>query len=351
MPLYVPGYYNKNKTQMAEHYNFTIQRQLDKATVLTVGYVGTQGHHIQRSEDLIWGNAGLCQSLAGCGPNGEGGVYQQGGQTYYGTFTGQINNQAISQNYTNSSGGPVVAFASATWLQNSGNSNYNSLQVSAERRARDLTFLASYTYAKSLDSYSAKYDPRNPSRSYGPSTFDMRHNLVLSYNWNLPFDRLLGSRRATTGWHLTGISRFYTGTPISLGSGGDYALTNIHLDYPTQVGSIQKLNPRNGNHNYFNPSAFATGLSCGFEVCGVTGSAKQYSFNGPGAITTDAGLEKDTKLTESTALNLRFEMFNVFNHTNFLSTSVIGDANSSQFGQATQAAPGRIGQISAKFIF
>ena len=48
MPLYVPGYYNHNKTQMAEHYNFTIQRQLDKATVLTVGYVGTQGHHIQR---------------------------------------------------------------------------------------------------------------------------------------------------------------------------------------------------------------------------------------------------------------------------------------------------------------
>ncbi len=111
MPLYLPGYYYKNKTQMAEHYNFTIQRQLDKATVLTVGYVGTQGHHIQRGEDLIWGNAGLCQSLAGCGPNGEGGVYQQGGQTYYGTFTGQINNQAISQNYTNSSGGPVVAFA------------------------------------------------------------------------------------------------------------------------------------------------------------------------------------------------------------------------------------------------
>jgi hypothetical protein len=60
---------------------------------------------------------------------------------YYGTFTGLIDNQSISQNYHNSAGGPVVAFASATWLQNSGNSNYNSLQVSAERRARDLSFL------------------------------------------------------------------------------------------------------------------------------------------------------------------------------------------------------------------
>lgn len=359
MPLYVPGYYNHNKTQMAEHYNVTIQRQLDKATVLTVGYVGTQGHHIQRGIPLIWGNAALCESLAGCGPNGEGGVYVQGGQTYYGTFTGPIDNQTISANYTNSAGGPVVAFAQATWDQNSGNSNYNSLQVSAERHAHDLTLLASYTYAHSFDSYDAAFDPRNPSRAYGPSTFDMRHNLVLSYNWELPFARFFGARRITSGWHLTGISRFNSGTPISLKSGGDFALTNLGLDYPTQVGAIQKVNPRtsglsgvsgNGNY-YFNPTAFASGLSCGYEVCGVTGSSPQYSFSGPGAINTDAGIEKDTKLTESTALNFRFEMFNLFNHANFLSSGVIGNANSGQFGQATAVAPGRIGQISAKFIF
>jgi Carboxypeptidase regulatory-like domain len=358
MPLYLPGYYNHNKTQMAEHYNVSIQRQLDRSTVLTVSYVGTQGHHIQRGEDILWGNGALCQSLAaaGCGPGGEGSVYTQGGQTYYGTFTGLINNQAISPNYTNSNGGPVVAFASATYLKNSANSNYNSLQVSAERRARDLTLLVSYTYAHSLDSYSAKYDPRDPSRNYGPSTFDMRHNLVLSYNWDLPFARLIGDRRIATGWHITGISRFNSGTPVSIRiSSGDFALTNIGLDYPTFVGPLQKVNPHvadaQGAHHYFTNSAFATGLSCGYEVCGVTGSAKQYSFSGPGAINTDLGIEKDTKLTESTALNFRFEMFNVFNHANFLSSSVVGNANSSQFGQVTNTAPARIGQISAKFVF
>jgi hypothetical protein len=352
MPLYVPGYFNGNKTQMAEHYNVSLQRQLDKSTVLTVSYVGTQGHHIQRSVPIIYGSAALCQSLAGCGPGGEGGVYTQGGNTYYGTLIGAINNQTISPKYTNSSGGPVVAFAQATWDQNSGNSNYNSLQVSAERRARDVTFLASYTYAHSLDNYSAAYDPRDPSRAYGPSTFDMRHNLVLSYNWDLPFARLFGPRRITSGWHITGISRFNSGTPVSLASTGDFALTNVGLDYPTEIGPIQKLNPHDPGHAYFNTSAFASGLSCGFEVCGVTGSAKQYSFSGPGAISTDAGLEKDTKLTEAMAFNLRFEMFNVFNHTNFLSSGIIGNANNAgQFGDATLAAPGRIGQISAKFIF
>jgi len=354
MPLYLPGYYNHNKTQMAEHYNFSIQRQLDKSTVLTIGYVGTQGHHIQRGQDILWGDGALCQSLAsaGCGPSGEGSVYTVGGQTYYGTLTGLINNQAIGPNYHNSAGGPVVPFASATYIINSANSNYNSLQVSAERRARDITFLASYTYAHSLDSYSAKYDPRDPSRAYGPSTFDMRHNLVLSYNWELPFHRAFGSRRITSGWHLTGISRFNSGIPINLRSGGDWSLTNIGLDYPNQIGSVQKFDPRNSlDHTYFSPSAFAFNLSCGYETCGVTGSAKQFSFSGPGAVTTDAGLEKDTKLTESTALNIRFEMFNVFNHTNFLTSGINGNANSSQFGDATTAAPGRIGQISAKIVF
>ena len=66
----------------------------------------------------------------------------------------------------------------------------------------------------------------------------------MSYNWDLPFARLMGSRRITTGWHITGISRFYTGTPVSVKSGGDYALTNIGLDYPiSRFGAIQTLDP------------------------------------------------------------------------------------------------------------
>ncbi len=84
----------------------------------------------------------------------------------------------------------------------------------------------------------------------------------------------------------------------------------------------------------------------------MTGSAKQYLFHGPGAINTDAGVEKDTKITERMQLNFRIEMFNVFNHANFLtSSSTPANANSSQFGQVTNTAPARVGQISGKFIF
>ena len=251
----------------------------------------------------------------------------------------------------------MVAFAQATYLQNSGNSNYNSLQVSAERRARDITYLLSYTYAKSLDDIAAKWDPRDPNRAYGQSSWDMRHNFVASYNWDLPLQRFLGAHRYSEGWHITGISRFNTGFPVSLKSSGDVALTNVGLDYPTQIGPIKKLNPRNSSsHAFFNTSAFANNLigcndSPGYETCGVTGTAKQYLFHGPGVINTDAGVEKDTKITERMSLNLRMEMFNVFNHANFTWSSSSGDANSSQFGSVTNTAPARVGQVSGKFIF
>ena len=83
----------------------------------------------------------------------------------------------------------------------------------------------------------------------------------------------------------------------------------------------------------------------------MTGSAKQFLFHGPGTINTDAGVEKDTKLTERTQLNLRLEMFNVFNHANFLTSATVGNPNSGQFGQVTNTAPARVGQISGKIIF
>ena len=267
-------------------------------------------------------------------------------------MVGAIDNQTISPNYTNSNGGPVTAFAQATWLQNSGISNYNSLQISAERRARDLTYLLSYTYGKSMDSYSAAYDPRDPTRAYGLSGFDLRHNFVASYNWNVPFYRFMGAHRYSEGWQITGISRFNTGTPVSLqGDGADFALTNIGLEYPNQIAPIKKLNPRAPGHLYFDTSSFASNLSCGCEVCGVTGSARQFLFHGPGTINTDAGVEKDTKINERMQLNFRIEMFNVFNHANFLTSATVGNPNSGQFGQVTNTAPARVGQISGKFIF
>ncbi len=74
-------------------------------------------------------------------------------QTIYGTLVGAIDNQTISPNYHKFQWRSGCRFRrSELRLQNSGHSSYNSLQISAERRARDITFLLGYTYAKSLDS-------------------------------------------------------------------------------------------------------------------------------------------------------------------------------------------------------
>ena len=208
-----------------------------------------------------------------------------------------------------------------------------------------------YTYAKSLDDFSQSFDPLpgQANRNHGQASYDLRQNFVASYSWAIPFQRFLGHNRAAEGWKVTGISRFNTGFPFSLKGSGDFALTNRGYDFPTQIAPFKKLDPRAVGNHWFDKTAFASGLSCKYEVCGVTGSAKQYAFHGPGTINTDAGIEKDTRIREGMSVEFRLEMFNVFNHANF--TSVTGNPNSGSFGKATNTAPGRIGQISGKFVF
>ena len=85
----------------AQHFNFSVQRQLDKSTVLTVAYVGTLGHHIEHG---VTHPLGECLALpVACrvaGRAAKAGVYQQNGQNIYGTLVGAIDNQTISPNYT-----------------------------------------------------------------------------------------------------------------------------------------------------------------------------------------------------------------------------------------------------------
>jgi hypothetical protein len=356
LPLFAPGYFTKNKLTYAEHYNLTIQRQLSKTTVLTMSYVGTQGRRLQLSYNLLVGSGALCKQLAAegatptCGPGGETTIYTPpNGGAVYGTMLGvpspgtsaQLNNQALGPQFGE------VAYGAVQNNSNIGTSNYNALQVTVERRASDLTFLAAYTYGKSFDNVNTTYNVLNPQESYVISPFDLTQNLVVSYAWNIPFNRFFSGlpQRLTQGWAVTGITRFATGFPITLTQSGDLSLTNIGLDYPNVVGPVVKENPRSLNHLYFSPSSFSS------EQLGMTGDAPARYFHGPGTINTDAGFMKNTKITESASLALRVEFFNVFNHANFQSTDITGNFSSSQFGQATNTLAARIGQVSAKFSF
>lgn len=127
----------------------------------------------------------------------------------------------------------------------------------------------------------------------------------------------------------------------------DRALDNIKLDVPNIAGPVVTQNPRlaaNGLPNmFFLPSAFTS------EALGQLGNANLRFFHGPGFVNTDMGLQKTIPIREGWSVLLRGEFFNIFNHANF--NVPVGNFHSSQFGEVTSAFPGRIGQVSAKFVF
>jgi hypothetical protein len=387
---FFPGYDIHNRLPYAEHFNFSIQRQLSQSTVLTLAYVGTEGHRLIEQEDVNPGNAALCMQLnalgaadatnpsaGGCGPQGEQDTYTlplgaalgvgcNGAllpnpspltqNCVYGT-----RNSLLKNNYCPESQG--LCFGNANTLTHlAANSIYHSGQVTIERKAGDLTLLASYTLAKAIDNSSAFNDLvnfQNPRLSRGLSDTDVHHNFVASYIWAIPFDRAFGGlpKRLTQGWQLQGITRFATGFPIQMQqSGEDISLSgSSSTDMPDLVGSVQIVDPRKVNPNcptqsgagcYFLPQAFAPNTTLG-----TFGTSNRRFFHGPGINNFDIGMSKRVQITEAKALEFRGEFFNVFNHAQFLNPTGDIDAGSSSFGVVTNARAPRIGQLSAKFIW
>ena len=207
-----PGYDINNRLPYAEDYNFTIQREISNSTVLTLAFVGTQGHRLISQYSANPGNPALCQQLnqlgatPTCGPFGE--------QT---TYTLPNGSQVLG---TRTALGPAFG-AGNTFTANISNSNYNSFQASVERKAADVTFLLAYTYSKAIDNASGFGDWVNFTNyrlSRALSSYDLTHNFVASYNWAVPFDRAFSGapKRLTQGWQMIGISRFSTGFPITI---------------------------------------------------------------------------------------------------------------------------------------
>lgn len=342
-----PGYDINNTVPYAEHYNFSIQRQLSQNTVMTLAYVGTQGHKLIAQRESNPGNPALCLSLRGsgvlagtpqCGPGGELGVYTRPDGTIVNGTRGPL--------------GPD--FGSNSFTSNIANSNYNAFEATVERRAGNFTFLAAYTYSKSIDNSSAYgqwVNFMNYRTSRALSSFDITHNFVVSYNYELPFQKLFGTapKRLVDGWSINGITRLSTGFPITITQSGDRSLTGTSgVDAPDFIGGLVTYDPRNygpdGKPNeYFNKSAFRS------EPLGGVGDANRRFFHGPGFNNWDFGLHKLTRITENTSLLIRAEFFNLFNHAQFLNPT--GNYSSSRFGLVTGARDPRIGQVSAKFIW
>ena len=392
---YFPGYNIHNRLPYAEHFNLSIQRELTKSTVLTLAYVGTEGHRLITSQEANPGDPALCQQLTaqgaidvtaggtpGCGPGAENDVFQLPSATVpcntpsptplpgcsYGT---RIRSSAFpyplsTSNYCPDSVTQVCYGYGNTNTLLSTNSIYNAGQITVERKASDFTFLAAYTFAKALDDSSGFGDAVNfinPKLSRGLSSTDITHNFVASYIWAVPFDRWFsnGPKRLTQGWQMQGITRFATGFPIQMNQGnGDASLYgSSSTDMPNRVGPVQIVDPRkvntacptydptvpgSGTGCYFLPGAFAPSTDPG-----SFGTANRRFFHGPGFNNTDFGILKRTAINERFSFDLRLEFFNIFNHAQFMNPT--GNISDSGFGIVNNARDPRIGQVSAKFYW
>ena len=349
----IPGFDIHNLTPYTEEWMLSIERQAGPNTVISTSYVGTSSHRQRVLIEPNPGNPALCLSLSRpsevqpgtltCGPGGENTVY-------YPIAGGQVNGTR----------GPLgPSFGSDALQSTIGHANYNALELSARHTSGRLEFSGSYTYAKSMDQSSnigEEVNPFNPALSYAISSFDVKHNFVLSYEYQLPFDQFFRPSRLTRGWSLSGISRFASGFPVTMINNGDNSLigtnpngvNNSSIDEPDYSGGPLHLNrnPRKNGHNYFDAADFS------MNALGTPGNAKRRFFYGPGADNYDMAVAKSLPLTASKSLLLRIEGFNVFNRTQFNGPgSVDGDIGSSTFGQAISAAPPRIMQAVAKFFF
>ncbi len=349
-----PGFYYKNRLPYAEHYEFSLQRQFSFGTMASVSYVGTQGHRLPATVESNPGNPALCLMLAqatpqGCGPGLENNVFTLNGQTYNGTRSPFPN-----------------TFGSNGYFMTVGQSSYNSFQLNVRHSSGPLQLLAGYTYSRSLDNssgYGEQINQFNPKTSIALSAFDSTHNFVASYSYQLPFDKLRGSKRLTHGWALSGITRFATGLPVTLYELDDNSLLGtpfagplpLGIDTPNyQGGALRLNNPRSGQP-FFDTTGFT------YENVGQLGNAPRRFFHGPGINNWDVALLKDTELKERMKLQFRAEFFNVFNHTQFgavngninsgLPNFVNGVNQGGTFGMVTSANPPRIGQLSLKLMF
>jgi len=202
-------------------------------------------------------------------------------------------------------------------------SNYNSLQVSAQRSAANLTFRASYTFSKSLDDASGAggfyrgppEDSRNLRRDYGRSDFDIRHRLTITYAWRIPAPTGLPGwlHALAANWQLNGITTLQTGGPLNITLPFDNSGTGEFRDRPNLVGNPHvAFNPTGP---YLNPAAFAQPLP------GTYGNLGRNTFSGPGLNDFDMSFVKSQQISRDWWLRLRAEFFNIWNHPNFANPS------------------------------
>ncbi len=313
------------RTQYAEQYNFTIERQLTSDMLLRVAFVGTQAHHLLAARDLNYGNAQSCVDLnnlvgaATCGAFGADSSYSftlMPGQTFHmpyipGPTPGgpnipcpNLNPKApagctLTNPSTNNVGIPINLVGLRPYsspncdpIANTGcpadgvplfsniftedtvaNSNYNGLQISVEKSyTHGLMFQASYTFSKAIDqgaSFENELNPIDPRAMRGLSLLSAKNRFVFSPVWELPIPKKEGlAGKVANGWQVSAIVTYQSGFPIRVQNQNDAEYQSSFFfedaNTPYSVSPVQFVNPKvnTGSGNFwFNPNTFCDPFS------------------------------------------------------------------------------------------
>ena len=321
------------------NFSFGMQRQLAPAVVAVVQYAGSLGW--DQSDDRAVNTLPLTD------PNNPTNPYD---------LREGVSNGSLNANQYRIFPG----FSSIQQEENETNFSYNSLQIGVRmENLHGLTTQFAYTYSHEIDEVTndlgSLSNPFNAAYDRASGSFDRRHILNVNYIYNLPFfahNSNLAARTTLGGWEFSGVTVWqsgspqyveYTGATDTLGLGGG----NIE-NRPDLVAPVTYPKKR---LEYFSTNSFASpvapwngGPNEGF------GNAGRDAVVGPGLVNFNWSLFKTIPLKqEGPSVELRFEYFNVFNHTQFNSLDLnSGDAN---FGQVTTAYDPRTLQLGAKFKF
>jgi hypothetical protein len=277
-----------NRSTYIQSWNFTIQQELFRDTLFEVGYVGSVGHKLSKRHNA---------------------------------------NQAVPGTTPMQDRVPYPLFGEILMIYNEANSNYHALQTRVDKRfSNGFGFTAAYTWSKSIDADSGVLEGAstqsrfNRSAERAPSDYDVPHQFVLSYVYELPFGpgKAWGTGatgawgKLISGWELSGITTFASGTPF-------YPTTSTSNGTSLMFGANRVNRICDGNlpasertpERWFDTSCFVD------HPLNEFGDAGRNILRQDGRNVWDISLMKNTTVGEHVTVQFRAEFFNAFNHTNF----------------------------------
>jgi hypothetical protein len=349
-------------------WNVSLEREVARNTTLELSYVGSKGTHLLRSSDI---------NQVRSGDRDRDGIEDR--------------LEYARSNPADASLRPISVFGDRriNFWDHGGSSIYHGLQTQVVSRfGRGSHFQASYTWSRTiandpLDNSSggmagdvASIDLDNPGLDRGLANTDRRHIFNTSLVLVLPAfeDKSAFTRHVLGDWEIATIAAASSGSALTVFTGAIPGLNGgpsgtgyTDNQRPNRVAGQPCRASSGPAEQWLNPNAFTVN---GFRL-GTIGDGGRGTCAGPGFFQVDLSLYKNVKLSDRLKLQLRFEVFNVFNRVNFLAvdnimnpisvtfdtpaaadaTRIIGSEIPSNFGQATRTRDPRQAQFGVKLMF